>query len=64
MYDCVDPRNICRSIPSFMYDWGKDAGPLSLPADVGFEVDEERDAYIVMQVGGALRPKKSPILEF
>ena len=66
VYNCVDPRNICRSLPTFMYDWGKDAGTLSLPADVGFEVDEERDVYIVMQVraGGTLRPKNGPILEF
>ena len=66
VYNCVEPRSICRSTPTYMYDWGKDAGPFSLPADVCFEVDEDMDVYIVMQVrtGAILRPKKCPIPEF
>ena len=52
VYSCLNPDDICGSSYSWykvIYDWGKDAGPFSLPADVGFEVDGEED-HIVMQV--------------
>ena len=32
----------------FMFDWGRYAGPMSLPEDVGFELDG--DNYLIMQV--------------
>ena len=52
VYDCVNPDDICGSAskqPALIYDWGKDAGPISLPTGVGFEVDVNKD-QIVMQV--------------
>ena len=52
VYHCQDPDDICGSpskAPALLYDWGKDAGPFSLPTNVGFEVDADKD-HIVMQV--------------
>ena len=52
VYGCLNPDDICGPSYSwyrFIYDWGTDAGPTSLPADVGFEVDGDED-HIVMQV--------------
>ena len=52
VYNCQDPTEICGSNyrqQALIYDWGKDAGPITLPTDVGFEVDVIEDT-IVMQV--------------
>ena len=52
VYDCLNRDDKCGSSSrhtAIIYDWGKDAGPISLPADVGFEVDVDKD-QIVMQV--------------
>ena len=38
---------VCHS-SYFIFNWGRDAGPLSLPENVGFEVD--RDDHLIMQV--------------
>ena len=56
VWSCWDPRDICNnSARGFMYAWSSpnsytDAGPLSLPADMGFKIDEAEEGYIVMQV--------------
>ncbi len=41
---------LCNGPSSIMYAWARDAPPTTLPADVGFELDEEKDGFIVMQV--------------
>jgi hypothetical protein len=43
-------HSVCMSGSSIIYACAKNATPTSLPADVGFELDEEEDGYIVMQV--------------
>ena len=57
VYSCLNTdddfgESICGSSYDWytlIYDWGSDAGPMSLPADVGFEVDGEED-HLIMQV--------------
>ena len=54
-----------------MYAWAKDAPPTALPPDVGFQLDEEEDGYIVMQVrtrdlGGFdhCKPRNRPTVDY
>ena len=49
IYNCGH-HALCQVPSSIMYAWAKDAPPTALPPDVGFELDEEDDGYIVMQV--------------
>ena len=57
VYSCLntddDPKeSICGSSYNWytlIYDWGKDGGPMKLPADAGFEVDGENN-QLIMQV--------------
>lgn len=52
VYNCGLSSEICGSAsiqPALLYGWAKDAGPISLPRDVGFEVDVDND-QIVMEV--------------
>ena len=51
VYNCGH-HALCMTSSSIMYAWAKDAPPTSLPPDVGFELDENEDGYIVMQVRG------------
>ena len=51
VYSCRNTETflkyVCHS-SYFIFNWGRDAGPLSLPENVGFEVD--RDDHLIMQV--------------
>ena len=49
IYNCGH-HALCQVPSSIMYAWAKDAPPTSLPPDVGFQLDEEDDGYVVMQV--------------
>ena len=57
VYSCLNTdddsgESLCGSSYNWytlIYDWGKDGGPMKLPADAGFEVDGEDD-HLILQV--------------
>ena len=51
VYSCRNTKKFIESVCQssyFMFDWGRDVGPMSLPEDVGFELDG--DNHLIMQV--------------
>ena len=60
IYNCGH-HALCQVPSSIMYAWAKDAPPTALPPDVGFQLDEEEDGYIVMQVRTYDRASGCPI---